>query len=136
MDKLEKFTDENIKEIWDDDKEPKILGMTRTFHVAMPVEGKSLGASHVWARVEVDQHDYCELVNWCFFGHRPKRDGTGYFLNKPEDALLWEAMQHVWTWLAEWEYVELRPIGPEDSEYFATDKLKEGKVESDNGYPG
>ena len=37
-------------------------------------------------------------------------------------------MTHVWNWLVEWEFVELRKIGPEDSEYFALPRLLEGKV--------
>ena len=129
-DKLERFTDEALLPIWDDENAPKITGINRVFHVAGP---KMEGYSPVWANVNVDSNDYCELDGWHFFGHRPKRDGTGYYLSKPEDAIIWEAMTHVWTWLAEWEYVELRQIGPEDSEYFATDKLKEGKV-VESGY--
>ena len=31
--------------------------------------------------------------------------------------------QAIWDWLSEWELVELKRIGPEDSEYFATDKF-------------
>ena len=31
--------------------------------------------------------------------------------------------QEIWDWLSEWELVELKQIGPEDSEYFATDKF-------------
>jgi hypothetical protein len=33
------------------------------------------------------------------------------------------AQQEIWEWLVEWELVRLIPIGPEDSEYFATSKL-------------
>jgi hypothetical protein len=34
--------------------------------------------------------------------------------------------REIYLWLQEWEFIELRPIGPEDSEYFATDKLTGG----------
>lgn len=134
MDKLNPITTEAIKELWLDSSEPKITGVSRIFHVVMPLQGKSIGehrtsyASPVWADVHVDDNDYCELHNWFFYGHRPKRDGTGYRLSDPGDALIWEAMTHVWNWLNEWEFVELRQIGPEDSEYFALPKLIEGVV--------
>jgi hypothetical protein len=64
------------------------------------------------------------------------------FLNVYEDGLAtldncssWfnEATRHVssevairreiWEWLVEWELVELKPIGPEDWEYFITSKF-------------
>jgi hypothetical protein len=123
----------DYKFVWDDDREPEITGITRTFHVGMPTkEGER--AMLIWAKVEVYDHDYCELENWKWFDFRPKKPGTGYFLNKPEDAAIWEAMRKVWEWLAEWEFVELRPTGPEDKEYFALPKLLEGTVKS--GYPG
>jgi hypothetical protein len=142
LDKLDPITDEALKVLWEDDSTPRITGVSRIYHVVMPLQSKLIGehrtcyASPVWADVHVDDNDYCELHSWMFFGHRPKRDGTGYFLQKPEDAIIWEAMTHVWKWLEEWEYVELRPIGPEDKEYFATDKLKEGKVVTEHGYSG
>ena len=79
-DKLDPITDEALKVLWQDDKEPEITGMTRTYHVGMPVDGKSNASSPVWAEIKVYDHDYCELDRWLFFGHRPKRDGTGYFL--------------------------------------------------------
>lgn len=121
----------DIKFIWDDDREPEITGVTRTFTVGMPVlENDDKKSAKIWAKVEVYDHDYCELENWKWFDFRPRNMSTGYFLNKPEDAAIWEAMRKVWEWLAEWEYVELRPTGPDDKEYFALPKLLEGKVKS------
>lgn len=47
----------------------------------------------------------------------------GYHLQDPEHRKVWDAGRDVMQWLCDHEFVQLRPIGPEDSEYFATSKL-------------
>jgi hypothetical protein len=115
-------------DIFADDKEPRLAGISKTYHVLYPDKAPTRFASPVWADIEVDEHGYCELRDWKYFEQRPKRTG-GYNLTDAEDSDKWEAMRQVWSWLAEWDLVELKPIGPEDSEYFATDKLLEMEAE-------
>lgn|SRR5215471_2001994 len=64
----------------------------------------------------------CELNDFWWFGVRPKRNG-GYRPSDPEDKKILDAQHEVWGYLTEWEFVELKAIGPEDSEYFACEKL-------------
>jgi hypothetical protein len=63
----------------------------------------------------------CELHDWYWFGQKDQH--KPYRLTDPEDKARWDAMQEVWFWLREWELVELKKIGPDDSEYFATERL-------------
>jgi hypothetical protein len=72
-----------------------------------------------WAYVCVQDDGLAELWKWYWFGIRSPEHAMplGY------DPRLDLAKQEVWEWLMEWELIELRPIGPEDSEYFATLKL-------------
>jgi hypothetical protein len=119
-----------LEDLFADDKEPILRGISKIYHLVYPHDkARTTFASPVWADVEVDSDGYCELRDWKYFEQRPKRSG-GYNLSDAEDAAKWEAMREVWSWLSEWELVELKPIGPEDSEYFATEKLLEMEVKS------
>jgi hypothetical protein len=73
-----------------------------------------------WAYLEVEtEHDPDCMINcryWQWFGLHSSHKAAGNYQ---------EALNEVWEWLVEWELIELRSIGPEDSEYFATDKLME-----------
>lgn len=74
----------------------------------------------VQVRVYHDGLANLEYYRW--FGKTgPKRGG--YRLSDPKDLEIWETDKEVWEWLSEWGFVELHRIGPEDSEYFATEKL-------------
>jgi len=44
-------------------------------------------------------------------------------LHTPYSTEIWNIEREIYEWLSEWELVKLVAIGPEDSEYFATDKL-------------
>lgn len=71
----------------------------------------------------VDDTNYCQMLNWHNSG---KSDPNRPYSGSEEDRELLNLERDVWDWLEAWELVELRPIGPEDSEYFATDKLLNG----------
>jgi hypothetical protein len=80
-----------------------------------------------FAHIRVAEDGMCELWDWGWYGRRdPHRP---YRLTDPNDKALWDTMKKVWKWLEEYELVELRPIGPEDYEFFATDKLLGGSFE-------
>jgi hypothetical protein len=61
--------------------------------------------------IEVGSYNTCAL-----------QAGTSWF-GKNFDEMGHEEKKEIWELLSEWNLVELRQIGPEDSEYFATDKL-------------
>lgn len=72
----------------------------------------------------VDEHGYVEFDDW--FWHGVKRKPGGYRFSNPADVERHAAYIELQEFLAyEHELIELRAIGPEDSEYFATDKLWE-----------
>lgn len=72
----------------------------------------------------VDEHGYVEFDDWFWNGE--KRKPGGYRFSNPEDVKRYEACHEMQEYLAEVEeLIELKPIGPEDSEYFATEKLWE-----------
>ena len=77
------------------------------------------GAVGVTVRVYPDGLVNIERFRWFgIFG--PKVSSN----NLTKDAAdVQAATKEVWEWLTEWNYVKLIPIGPEDSEYFATSKL-------------
>ena len=77
------------------------------------------GAMGVTVRVYPDGLVNIERFRWFgIFG--PKVSSN----NLTKDAAdVQAATKEVWEWLTEWNYVKLIPIGPEDSEYFATSKL-------------
>jgi hypothetical protein len=103
---------------WADDSEPEI---SRRVKMVYALHAPGVHRYAYWAEVVIDEDGLCELQDWRWGEfrdpHRPYRAFA-------EDRKLWDAMHEVWSWLSEWEYVELKPIGPEDSEYFATDKLR------------
>lgn len=74
-----------------------------------------------WAQIHAEEDDLVELEDWRWGDvrdvHRPLRP------HDPGDQKIIAARNEVWEWLAEWEIVRLRPIGPEDSEYFAGEAL-------------
>lgn len=63
--------------------------------------------------IEVDTYGWISIRSYHWFG-AVSSEGTR-----------WPVMQEILHYLQEWEYAELKPIGPEDAEWFATDKLLE-----------
>jgi hypothetical protein len=101
-------------DVYNDENEPK-YGAIGTMYCVHSERREAV------AYLVVEEGGYTELWDWRWFGKRdPHRS---YKLTVPEDRELWDAMREVWSWLREWEYVELKPIGPDDTEYFATKKL-------------
>jgi hypothetical protein len=49
-----------------------------------------------------------------------------YWYGKRVEDMEWEEQMEVFDFLAEWELIKSVQVGPEDSEWFATDKLVEG----------
>lgn len=90
----------------------------KLFYIRMPKVCERKTGDTVSCHLKVDQYGYCELLDWYNFGKRDPHEPYN-----SETMHLRDAEIDVWEWLAEWELVELRPIGPEDSEYFATEKL-------------
>ncbi len=103
--------------IYDEGMEPEFFEY-RLFYIRMPKVLDRKTGDTITCRLSIDKYGYCELVDWYCFG---KRDPHEPYTS--ETMELREYEMAVWEWLAEWELVELRPIGPEDSEYFATAKL-------------
>jgi hypothetical protein len=71
-----------------------------------------------YAVLSVREDGYCELDHFKFHGVSGPVQGQ---YNSTESYAL---QREVWDWLVEWELVELKPIGPEDSEYFITHELE------------
>ena len=105
-----------MEDIFEDGREPKPREVARIFEMRVPGHGH-----RHWACVEVDAKNdgHCELAGWRWGEHRPIHGG--YRLTEPKHKAAWDAMREVWEWLAEWGLVELRQIGPDDSEYFAVE---------------
>ena len=77
------------------------------------------GAMGVTVRVYPDGLVNIERFRWFgVFGPKPSANN----LTK-NAADIQAATKEIWEWLTEWNFVKLIPIGPEDSEYFATSKL-------------
>lgn len=64
--------------------------------------------------VDHDRYDYCYLERWKFSDDRFMKTQDG-------SAEAATSMVKAWAVLKDNELVELKPIGPEDSEYFVTD---------------
>lgn len=107
-------------DVFDDELAPEHKVHAVVYHVNVPGQFKY----DYWANVSVEENDYASLDNWRWGEHRQPRS----HVYSAENRHLMETEQEVWEWLKEWEFVELKAIGPEDSEYFATAKLT-GKEE-------
>jgi hypothetical protein len=71
--------------------------------------------------LEVFADGYTELHDWYYKELRPIRGG--YRLSNPDHLASWNARRELLEILAEEGLIKLQPIGPEDSEFFATKKL-------------
>jgi hypothetical protein len=114
-------------DLWADENKPKVnlVQTIKQYRVEIPNQHYEY-----YAVLSVREDGYVEVDDFKFNGVRgPKRGG--YRLSDPNDKKIWDAQLEVWGWLQEWELVELKPIGPEDSEYFATHELeKEAAITS------
>ena len=124
------MTDEKL-DIYADENEPKSysIGVIRQYRVEIPNQHYNF-----YAVLSVREDNYAEIDGIKFDGVAGPKTG-GFRLSDPNDKAAWDLQQEVWGWLMEWELVELKAIGPEDSEYFATEKLtnSEPYVEREDG---
>jgi hypothetical protein len=97
------------------------------YRVRVSYEDKSSrikGTDWLWSGyLEVFADGYTELHDWYYKELRPMPSGTGYRLSNPDHLASWNAGRELLEILAEEGLIKLQPIGPEDSEYFATKKL-------------
>lgn len=106
----------NEPDVYDDKLQPEFSATWITYRVTVPGEYRH----DYWADVLVEPGtDYCVLSCWKWGEYRQPRPA----IYSPSNWHLLEVEKRVWEWLVEWELVELKAIGPEDSEYFATTKL-------------
>ncbi len=112
-------------DLFADDNKPEILWPCRSITVRVPpkprMKGEKAARTNYQVTLLIDEHNYIEITNWIW--------GSVRFLEGTALEVSHDIRKEIWDWLEEWELVVLRPIGPEDSEYFATDKLIEGGVE-------
>lgn len=109
----------NEPDVYDDKLQPQFAPIGVTYRVVVPDEYKH----DYWADVVVEPGtDYCRLDGWKWGEYRQPRPAAYSSANWH----LLEIEREVWSWLREWELVELKSIGPEDSEYFATERLTNG----------
>lgn len=105
--------------LWIDDNEPKCAYHGTLVSVHVPGH-----RAKVNCQVLVYHDGLIELNHFTWFGVTGPKAG-GYLLGNADDRKIWDAGREVLGWLQEWDLIELRPIGPEDSEYFACLTLME-----------
>ena len=111
--------------LFDDKFQPKTRLFYKTYKIQPTVpsyEKVTEEQFKLYIEVNVYHDGLAELGDFWWFGVRAKRNG-GYRLSDPEDRKVWDTQKEIWGYLSEWELVTLKRIGPEDSEYFACDKL-------------
>lgn len=101
-------------DLYEDKNKPAIDGkrVTVTYRVSIPNS-----RNYAWIEVEPDNAGYISNISgFEWFGIR-SATATLTLVEKQD------IQRAIYEWLKEWELIELRPIGPEDSEYFATAAL-------------
>ncbi len=109
------MADENQVDIFADENQPRVHdgGKITMYRIDIPNHHFDYYVV-LWAR----EDGYAEIHEYKFHGVRgPDHERDNF-------SVRYEREKEVWDWLMEWELVELKPIGPEDSEYFITDLLQ------------
>lgn len=103
------------EDIYNDEYEPEPYHHSVIYRVEFPRD-KMPQAS--WAPyriyVEIDNYDQASLSKYT------------YWFGKRLEDMSYEEQREIMDYLVEWELLEWKRIGPEDSELFATDKLTKG----------
>lgn len=101
-------------DIYADENEPGILSKMHviSYRIVLPNTDYSVKLA-----IEPENNGYVTIQGFNWFG----KVSTAVTEHRERESIYRE----IWEWLVEWEFVQLQPIGPEDSEYFATDKLNE-----------
>jgi hypothetical protein len=112
-------------DLWDDANAPKIEVLDiKMVRVTIPTGEDVRPRERAGVVLKVDTTDgSVELDRFIWFGVYGPKPGGAYKLSDPADLLAWNTKNDVWEYLREWEYVKMMPIGGEDAEYFATNKL-------------
>ena len=99
--------------LYDDEHEPKVCEYAKVYW--LKIDDKKTGRENFTnVFITVDPYDMINL-------------DSGQFLGESIDTTNHKRCLEIYGWLVEWEYAEWKKIGPEDSELFASDKLKECK---------
>jgi hypothetical protein len=101
--------------------EPKVQRGDIIVRIDVPVDPMAVTSKGTgWAILHIEREsEYISSFDWYWFGERSSHSYNS------ENWHLLTTRKEVVEWLHEWELIETRPIGPEDAEYFATDKLME-----------
>lgn len=94
--------------IYEEENKPHVEESCRIYSVRFPRPTEVKRDEVYWLYVSVDEYDYAEIMGYSSFG------GKSYKNMDFEDR------KEVHDFLIEWEILEWRRIGPEDSELFAT----------------
>jgi len=106
-------------DLWADEHEPTVKPAWRTYCIRIP----KLFGTVIY--LDVDDTDYSEppWESEPLYMIQGMNERISSWFGERLDKMTWEAKNDIWAWLMEWELVVLRKIGPDDSEYFATQKL-------------
>jgi hypothetical protein len=109
-------------DLWLDKHEPVVKPAWRTFCIRIP----NLFGTVIY--LDVDDNDYSDppWETQSLYMIQGFNERISSWFGKRVDKMTYDERKEIWEWLTEWELVVLRKIGPEDSEYFATDKLLQG----------
>lgn len=108
-------------DLWAPEAEPTVRRLYATYRLTVPSEVASGHRTEdiPFVYLDVYSEDGLATLNLHY---------TLWFNKKPSRGV--DIVQdEIWEWLQEWELVESKRIGPEDSEFFVTDKFweKSGK---------
>jgi hypothetical protein len=104
-------------DIWADEAKPVPHMVWTTYHFTLPAAvRKKLAEQGVkqypWVYINVDSFGCVEI------------DLTrSHWFVSPEELKKHVLRNLIYEWLAEWEYIQRQPIGPEDYEWFITDEF-------------
>ena len=103
-------------DLWDDNNEPIVRFNQAVYYVGLPSEVQmTMPTNEIpYVYVGVDKYGLVELVNFNWFGQ---------YSRNVDSTKQGGIRREIYQWLEEWEIIESRRIGPEDSEWFATKKL-------------
>lgn len=123
------MTDPSV-DIYTDEMEPYVQIDSVRVKVILPAVtvgdlNITLEQRTAWAVLEIelglgDPH-LVHLAHWHWFGVASPKPA----IYNSENWHLLDVRKEVYEWLVEWDLIRLQAIGPEDAEYFATDKLLE-----------
>lgn len=100
-----------MTDIYADEYEPIVNQHSRIYRIVIPKWDERRSIDNGFVYVEVDNYGIISIQEKC----------TTWF---GEDISQPSVRRDITSWLVEWELAEWKQIGSEDSELFATDRLK------------